>query len=62
MIRKGCTRTVVVVGPFALKLAFDKRGRRCNRFEADLFKRVDVRRRAPCFVPCCGLIRQGPHY
>ena len=46
MTRRGCTRTVVVVGPFALKFAFDKRGRRCNRFEADLFKRVDVRRRA----------------
>src|SRR5262249_2798600 len=46
MIRKGCTRTVIVVRRFALKLAFDKRGRRCNRFEANLFRCVDALRRA----------------
>jgi hypothetical protein len=54
VIRKGITRTVIVVGPLAVKLATDKRGRRCNRFEADLYDRVDARRRAMlCPVLCC---------
>jgi hypothetical protein len=54
MIRKGCTRTVLVIGPFAVKLATDERGRRCNRFEADLYERVDARRRAMlCPVLVC---------
>jgi hypothetical protein len=54
MIRKGTTRTVIVVGPFAVKLATDERGRRCNRFEADLYERVDARRRGMlCPVLVC---------
>ena len=54
MIRKGTTRTVIVVGGFAVKLATDERGRRCNRFEADLYKRVNARRRAMlCPVLVC---------
>src|SRR5262249_7736509 len=43
---KGTTRAVLVVGPWALKFAGGERGRRCNRFEALLYKRVDARRRA----------------
>jgi hypothetical protein len=35
----------VIVGLLALKFGRGERGRRCNRFEADLFKRVDQRRR-----------------
>jgi len=46
MIGKGTTRTVVVLGPIALKFARSERGRRCNRFEADLYRRVCERRRA----------------
>jgi hypothetical protein len=54
VIRKGTTRTVIVVGGFAVKLATDKRGRRCNRFEADLYERSDARRRAMlCPVLVC---------
>ena len=45
MIRKGSTRTVIVVGSFAVKLATDQRGRRCNCFEADRYERADTRRR-----------------
>ena len=45
MIRRGTTRTVVIVGLLALKFGRGERGRRCNRFEADLFKRVNQRRR-----------------
>jgi hypothetical protein len=35
-----------VVGPLALKFAIGERGRRCNRYEADLYKRVNPHRRA----------------
>ena len=45
MIRQGTTRTVVVIGSLALKFSRGERGRLCNRFEADLFKRVNQRRR-----------------
>ena len=54
MLRKGTTRTVLVVGPLALKFAVGERGRRSNRFEADLYVRVDARRRAMlCPVVWC---------
>ena len=46
LVRKGSTRAVVVLGPLALKFARGERGRRCNRFEADLYTRVNARRRA----------------
>jgi hypothetical protein len=46
LLRKGSTRSVFVLGALALKFALGKRGRRCNRFEADLHERVNVRRRA----------------
>src|SRR5260370_41207524 len=44
--RIGTTRLVLVIGPWAMKLARGVRGRRCNRYEADLFAAVDERRRA----------------
>jgi hypothetical protein len=44
--REGTTRVVLVVGPLAVKFARGERGRRCNRFEARVYKCVDVRRRA----------------
>ena len=44
--RKGTTRVVLVVGPLAVKFARGERGRRCNRFEARMYKHVDARRRA----------------
>ena len=34
------------MGPWAMKFARGARGRRCNRYEADLFAAVDERRRA----------------
>jgi hypothetical protein len=46
VIRKGTTRTVLVLGPVALKFALGQRGRRRNRFEADLYWRVNHSRRA----------------
>jgi hypothetical protein len=50
----GTTRLVLVVGPWAFKFARGPRGRRCNRYEADLFKAVDARRRAMlCPVRWC---------
>jgi hypothetical protein len=54
LLRKGATRTVLVVGPLALKFAVGERGRRSNRFEADLYVRVNARRRAMlCPVVWC---------
>lgn len=51
---KGTTRRVLVIGPWALKFARGPRGRRCNRYEANLFRTVDARRRAMlCPVHCC---------
>src|SRR4029078_1748154 len=43
---KGATRAVLVIGPLAFKFARGERGRRSNRFEADMYLRVSVRRRA----------------
>jgi hypothetical protein len=39
--RAGTTRLVLVVGPWAFKFARGARGRRCNKYEAELFKSVD---------------------
>jgi hypothetical protein len=51
----GVTRVVLVFGPIALKFARGERGRRCNRFEAEMFERVSDRRRAMlCPVLWCG--------
>jgi hypothetical protein len=44
--RTGTTRFVLVVGRWAMKFARGARGRRCNRYEADLFASVDERRRS----------------
>jgi hypothetical protein len=53
-LRKGSTRAVLVLGPLAVKIGLGERGRRCNRFEALLYKRVNPRRRAMlCPVLCC---------
>ena len=45
-LRKGSTRTVLVFGPLAVKIGRGARGRRCNRFEVSLYRRVNARRRA----------------
>ena len=45
-IRKGTTRVVLACGVVALKFAIGTRGRRCNRFEVEMFARVNERRRA----------------
>jgi hypothetical protein len=40
---------VLCLGPYAIKIAKGERGRRCNRFEAALWKRTtEVRRRMLC--------------
>jgi len=41
----GTTRLVLVVGAWAFKFARGARGRRCNKYEAELFINVDDRRR-----------------
>jgi hypothetical protein len=52
--RIGSTRLVLVIGPWALKFARGDRGRRCNSYEAKLFRDVDARRRAMlCPVRWC---------
>jgi hypothetical protein len=43
---QGTTRRVLAVGPWAFKIARGARGRRCNKYEDDLFRTVDVRRQA----------------
>jgi hypothetical protein len=44
--RRGTTRAVCVLGRLAFKFAIGERGRRCNRFEADLYRRSNERRKA----------------
>ncbi len=46
MIYRGSTRTVVTFGPLAFKFARGKKGMRCNRHEADLYRRSSLPRRA----------------
>jgi hypothetical protein len=45
VIRRGRTRLVLLFGSVAFKVAIGERGVRCNRFEADLYKRVSAQRR-----------------
>jgi hypothetical protein len=45
MISHGATRLVLCLGPYAIKIAKGERGRRCNRFEAALWKRTTEERR-----------------
>jgi hypothetical protein len=47
----GTTRSVVCVGKLAFKLARSRRGARCNRFEAELYKRSSQDRRALLCTP-----------
>ena len=42
----GTMRAVLCVGPLAFKVARSERGARCNRYEADLYKRSSQDRRA----------------
>lgn len=46
-LKRGTTRTVVVAGPFAVKLARGRVGRRCNLCEARIWElnKADVSRR-----------------
>jgi len=46
MFRRGTTRGVFIVGPIAIKLALNRRGVTCNKYEADVFKRVHDERRS----------------
>jgi hypothetical protein len=45
MISHGTTHLVCCLGPYAIKIAKGERGRRCNRFEAALWKRTTEERR-----------------
>ena len=58
LFQRGTTRTVMVLGPLAFKLARGERGRRCNRFEIDLYERVNPRRRA-MLCPALWCARSG---
>ena len=44
-IRRGTRRLTLCIGAWALKLARTANGRRCNRFEADLWARITPARR-----------------
>jgi hypothetical protein len=47
-------RRTVCIGPWAVKIARNSTGRRCNRFEADLWVRTTPRRREMlCPVLAC---------
>ncbi len=46
MIYRGSSRAVVAFGPLAFKFARGKNGMRCNRPEADLYRRSSLQRRA----------------
>jgi hypothetical protein len=51
---RGTFRRTVCLGPWALKIARNATGRRCNRFEADLWARTTAQRRAMlCPVLAC---------
>jgi hypothetical protein len=43
--RRGTVRLTICVGSWAVKIARNATGRRCNRFEADLWARTTARRR-----------------
>jgi hypothetical protein len=45
MDRCGTVRVTICVGSWAVKIARSATGRRCNRFEADLWARTTARRR-----------------
>ena len=44
-IRRGTRRLTLCIGAWAVKLARNANGRRCNRFEADLWARTTPTRR-----------------
>ena len=54
-IRRGATRRVIVLGPWAFKLARGEMGRRCNRSEAEIYETErDAKNRANlCPVRWC---------
>jgi hypothetical protein len=43
--RRGTVRLTICIGPWAVKIARNATGRRCNRFEADLWATTKARRR-----------------
>jgi hypothetical protein len=52
--KRGTVRLTICLGPWALKLARNATGRRCNRFEADLWaKTTEARRNMLCPVLAC---------
>jgi hypothetical protein len=51
---RGTVRLTICIGPWALKVARNATGRRCNRFEADLWTRTtEARRNMLCPVLAC---------
>ena len=56
-VRRGTTRRVIAIGPIAFKFAIGSTGARCNRYEADLYRRATPRRRAML----CPVIACSPH-
>jgi hypothetical protein len=51
----GTTRAVLCIGRLAFKFARSRHGARCNRYEADLYRRSDQDRRALLCPPLCCL-------
>jgi len=51
---QGSVRLTICIGPWILKVARNATGRRCNRFEADLWSRTtNARRNMLCPVLAC---------
>jgi hypothetical protein len=51
---RGTSRRTICIGPWAVKIARNDTGRRCNSFEAELWARTTARRRAMlCPVLAC---------
>lgn len=54
MIRRGTTRFVIVLAGYAFKFARNDLGKRCNQFEADLYRSCsEVRRDMLCPTLWC---------
>lgn len=58
-LRRGTTRTVLVIGPFVIKFARSRRGSRCNRYEADCYNRQTDHHRRELLCPVLWCSQNG---
>jgi hypothetical protein len=61
-VSSGATRAVLVLGPVVLKFARGERGRRCNLYEAELYRNVSASARDMLcpLLWCAPSPRSGP--